>query len=57
MNKLEEYLLMGAIVIFAVLLYLFMPELITFVASHSKGIWTLFSWLNQSDFDYRILSI
>lgn len=38
MNKLEEYLLMGAIVIFAVLLYLFMPELITFVASHSKGI-------------------
>ena len=37
MNKLEEYLLIGAIVVFAVLLYLFMPELLSFVAVHSKG--------------------
>jgi len=37
MNKLEEYLLIGAIVVFAVLLYLLMPQMMTFIASHSKG--------------------
>ena len=37
MKKLEEYLLMGAIVVVAVVLYLLMPEMIAFVVSHSKG--------------------
>ena len=38
MEKIKEYLLMGAIIIFAVLLYFLMPELMNFVVSHSKGI-------------------
>ena len=37
MEKFKEYLLIGAIVIFAVLLYLFMPDLMNYIAVHSKG--------------------
>ena len=37
MEKFKEYLLMGGIVLFAVLLYLFMPELMSYIAAHSKG--------------------
>ena len=38
MEKIKEYLLIGGIVIFAILLYLLMPEIMRFVAAHSKGI-------------------
>ena len=37
MEKLKEYLLMGGIVVFAVLLFLLAPELMNFIAMHSKG--------------------
>ena len=37
MEKIKEYLLICGIVIFAVVLYLLMPELMTFMARHSKG--------------------
>ena len=37
MEKIKEYLLIGGIVIFAVLLYLFMPELMSYIAGHSNG--------------------
>lgn len=37
MEKIKEYLLIGGIVFFSVLLYLFMPKLISFIAGHSKG--------------------
>ena len=38
MEKIVEFLLMAAIVIFAVLLYLFMPDLMSYIIEHSIGI-------------------
>ena len=37
MEKIKEFLLMAGIVIFAVLLYLFMPGFMNFITEHSKG--------------------
>ncbi len=37
MEKIKEYLLIGGIVVFAVLLYVALPGVMAFVTSHSKG--------------------
>lgn len=37
MEKFKEYLLIGAIILFAVIVYVMMPEIFSFVARHSRG--------------------